>query len=440
MKTTFYLLNLLVFATNIFWIRTEKIAIVSLYDKKYEEIGKYSNWNKRDYANLHKYDLYLYQNSLDESRPTAWSKIKAIEKHLSDYDWIMWSDADSLIMNNSVKLETLIDNNYDMIITYDQISKVLNTGVFLIKNSEWSKVLLKNIYSQTQFINHIWWENMALIDMLEKNPNLKTKIKVIDQRSMNSYPNHQIWGDDDFIAHFPGPNKPMKEYYLKSLSNNFLKLIKNLNPNELQKITGLKKQEIENLCNLVFARYNGLELGWYKDYYDVLSALINKHNLEIGCEIGVAFGGHSERILYETNLKKLFSIDIYKHFPENLYQNDPMNMDQSSFEILYRAVKSRLSKFKNRSELLRLSSVEASKLFKTNHLDFVFIDANHSYKNVLEDLQAWYPKVRKGGLMIGDDYIQIFPGVIKAVNEFFKEKNIKINLDKKHPRIWYVFK
>src|ERR1700722_7845972 len=117
-----------------------KIAIISMYDDGYSHIGQYSDWNKKAYAKKHGYDLFLYHELFDHSRPAAWSKIPAIEMHLADYEWIYWSDADSLIMNNSITLESIVDNNFDMVITRETYGwKVLNTGSFLIRNCQWSK-------------------------------------------------------------------------------------------------------------------------------------------------------------------------------------------------------------------------------------------------------------------------------------------------------------
>lgn len=57
-----------------------------------------------------------------------------------------------------------------------------------------------------------------------------------------------------------------------------------------------------------------------------------------------------------------------------------------------------------RATIIRDTSVEASRLFPDGSLDFVYIDAGHDKDSVLGDLKAWYPKIRNGGMLIGDDY------------------------------------
>ena len=71
-------------------------------------------------------------------------------------------------------------------------------------------------------------------------------------------------------------------------------------------------------------------------------------------------------------------------------------------------------------KLLIMQSVAASKLFPDHSLDFVFIDAAHGYEFVKEDIEAWLPKVKQGGLIAGDDY-QTWPGVKQAVDELLPD-------------------
>ncbi len=71
---------------------------------------------------------------------------------------------------------------------------------------------------------------------------------------------------------------------------------------------------------------------------------------------------------------------------------------------------------------LQMPSVEAAPAFGNRSLDFVFIDAAHDYANVKADINAWWPKVKVGGWIGGHDYDPSWPGVIQAVNEFFRDR------------------
>ena len=107
---------------------------------------------------------------------------------------------------------------------------------------------------------------------------------------------------------------------------------------------------------------------------------------------------------------------------------------------MYLKTKKRLKVFGNRSSLIRKNSQEVSNFFRINSLHFVFIDGDHTYEAVKKDIETWYLKVRKDGLVIGDDYHISFPGVIKAVNEFCKSKNLTLNNMGANNRIWWFKK
>lgn len=53
---------------------------------------------------------------------------------------------------------------------------------------------------------------------------------------------------------------------------------------------------------------------------------------------------------------------------------------------------------------MRMTSMEAVELYEDESLDFVFIDGNHEYEYVNEDIQKWLPKIKSGGVLAGHDY------------------------------------
>ena len=94
--------------------------------------------------------------------------------------------------------------------------------------------------------------------------------------------------------------------------------------------------------------------------------------------------------------------------------------------------------------------MDAVKKFKDESLDFVYIDGAHDYKNVYKDLKAWSKKVKKGGIVAGDDYVDPsepdYPKKIydvkAAVNDWVKKKKIKplFLLAKNNDRSWFYVK
>lgn len=71
--------------------------------------------------------------------------------------------------------------------------------------------------------------------------------------------------------------------------------------------------------------------------------------------------------------------------------------------------------FPSRVQIMRMDTKEAHKLVEDGSLDFVFIDADHTYEGCAADIANWTPKVRQGGLIAGHDIN--WPGVLKAVKE-----------------------
>lgn len=185
------------------------------------------------------------------------------------------------------------------------------------------------------------------------------------------------------------------------------------------------RHEIREILKFLRDKENLHVPTWNPNYHTV-SDNIRTNNCSVGCEIGVAFATQSIHILENTNVHKLYCIDPYRHFPSSEY-HDGMNIDQRYFDVLYLTVQKRLLPYQERAELIRKTSLEAASLFLDGSLDFIYLDANHSYQSVLNDLHAWFAKVKVGGFLMGDDYEHPgFPGVKKAVDQFFANKNLKV--------------
>jgi hypothetical protein len=69
-------------------------------------------------------------------------------------------------------------------------------------------------------------------------------------------------------------------------------------------------------------------------------------------------------------------------------------------------------------------STEAARDYDDWSLDFVFIDAAHDYESVKNDIQAWKPKVKRGGILAGHDYHSEWPGVVQAVDELCPTRTV----------------
>ncbi len=151
----------------------------------------------------------------------------------------------------------------------------------------------------------------------------------------------------------------------------------------------------------------------------------------VGAEIGVFKGNHAKQILNGyLNIEKLVLVDPWVPF------GGGYDLSGRDFDNIYREV-NELFENDKRVEIIRDLSVNVLNKFHDEYFDFIYIDGNHQYEFVLNDLEAWYPKLKKYGVMCGDDFGHPSGrGVIKAVSEFvYKYKLLVFSEDS---QFWFV--
>lgn len=161
---------------------------------------------------------------------------------------------------------------------------------------------------------------------------------------------------------------------------------------------------------------------------------INEREDEIktGVEIGVAFGGNMNAILDGTSIEKLCGVDPYEKERSDLIFN--VEETFGSYDGLYNHVNEYLKKYGDRCKLMRTTSEKASKRFKKNSLDFIFIDGDHM--DVHNDVKYWESKVRVGGYIMGHDWNHPGYGNIRGfVESYFPKEDINADCE---ADIWYV--
>jgi len=163
----------------------------------------------------------------------------------------------------------------------------------------------------------------------------------------------------------------------------------------------------------------------------VLIQLLEGKPHQVGAEIGVQAGDTSFQLAEGLpELKILWCVDAWKYYED--YEHDRVLTDKTGGKwpdqklldearaTFYR----RLKEFRSRGIIyvLPMFSDKAAQQIKNESLDFVFLDANHSYQYAKWDIVLWLPKVRPGGLVAGHDYNNPHNprwGVTKAVDEKF---------------------
>lgn len=182
------------------------------------------------------------------------------------------------------------------------------------------------------------------------------------------------------------------------------------------------------------AHFKKSQSSWDSSYI-VVEKLIKEKNLKVGAEIGLGYGGNSENMLKIKSIEHLYGIDPFAH-REGV--SDVINFDQQDFDEICKFVLKKLSPFGNRFKFIRKLSVQAAADVPDN-LDFVYIDGDHSYQGVSDDLCAWTKKVKAGGVIAGHDYNHPnLPGVKRAIDEFFRRFGWEIHT--KENFVWWVEK
>lgn len=134
---------------------------------------------------------------------------------------------------------------------------------------------------------------------------------------------------------------------------------------------------------------------------DNLTELFNELAFTSGAEIGVEQGVYAEKLLSANRRLNLYCVDAWA-----AHKGYRDHTRQEKLDRFFQITKQRLERFAPRAVFMRKFSMDAVKDFQDNSLDFVYIDANHDFINVAQDVYYWSKKVRIGGIVAGHDYVK----------------------------------
>jgi hypothetical protein len=196
-----------------------KKIILAQYWTNNINYGEYTKSINERYCNLKNYTYHL-ENDDDKiksrinDRAITWYKplliLDVFEKYNPDY--VLFLDADAIVSDDSYNIEDFIDDNYDIICTEDHGPSKINAGVFLLKNTAWTKnfltiwfasaELFKGGLDMTQgyYKNALWHDQTVFGLLMDNNKDFSTHIKIIDNSILNNreYKNN---GVKNFIFH-----------------------------------------------------------------------------------------------------------------------------------------------------------------------------------------------------------------------------------------------
>lgn len=154
------------------------------------------------------------------------------------------------------------------------------------------------------------------------------------------------------------------------------------------------------------------------DRISVLEQAAKENPRGVVVEIGVAGGHFTEQILMTwPTCSKLFAIDCWGPFEGNHLTDDEQ-------EQRFKDVSAKFARYKNVTIIRQYSHLAAATVPNAS-VDLIYIDGDHSHAAALLDLQSWYPKLKRNGIMAGHDYYDGC-GVKSAVDEFAAKNKLKV--------------
>jgi len=136
---------------------------------------------------------------------------------------------------------------------------------------------------------------------------------------------------------------------------------------------------------------------------ELLKAIIDAVGVRSFVEVGVWKGELSEFILKNCeSIQQYFMIDPWRHLQN---WNKPFNVDSETFRNIMEEALKRVEFAQDRVVVLRGETSDVADMIPDGSLDFAYIDGDHTLRGITRDLMKLYPKVRQGGYIAGDDFV-----------------------------------
>jgi hypothetical protein len=179
--------------------------------------------------------------------------------------------------------------------------------------------------------------------------------------------------------------------------------------------------------------------GWF-DFADIYDHILERARdgavfVEVGAYLGRSSLYLASRIQKSGKKIRLYVVDrwdgwLYDDYGDDSDSDDESDGARESEDVFWHFIRNvRRAGVEDVIYPLKMPSEQAASLFEDGTLDFVFLDADHNYEAVRRDLEAWFPKVKRRGVLGGHDYLhQDFPGVRRAADEFFMEQELPLQI------------
>lgn len=172
-----------------------------------------------------------------------------------------------------------------------------------------------------------------------------------------------------------------------------------------------------------------------KKRWDVITETLDVNAVLKGAEIGVEQGKTSRMLLSRMTKLHLILVDRWCVTPQgDSYFNGSRMMSRynaGQWQSVYKKAMENIAPYRNRIEIIKTDSTSAATKIEDESLDFIFIDADHSFEGVCRDIDAWLPKVKAGGYVFFHDYENpnTYTGVKEAIENRLGNGVVKVSHD-----------
>jgi hypothetical protein len=187
-----------------------KIGIIQLYDDGRKGYGDLTGGVAETYCAKHGYTYVRYRELLDPNLIPTWNKLIAVHKELPSFDWVLWLDADALIVNPENRIEDVIapyESGKDMLFSSDNMG--LCAGVFFARNTRWVSDFLTGVLAVGELpdCGHLH-EQKTIRTLFESYPKVQEKIALIPD-SVIHYP-YSEFNPAAFVMHYWAISNPFE--------------------------------------------------------------------------------------------------------------------------------------------------------------------------------------------------------------------------------------
>ncbi len=139
-------------------------------DEAFGALSDISLRSLRHYCQRHGFRL-TFQPLESSGRPLSWSKIPLIQeafRHGAEFVW--WMDADTVVVDPSRSIRDVVEPGKDLYLVkhHDGQRATPNAGIMLLRNTPWMTAFLEKVWGMEAYIDHVWWENAALVHLLSR--------------------------------------------------------------------------------------------------------------------------------------------------------------------------------------------------------------------------------------------------------------------------------